>query len=297
MKIDIEAIAPALQLDATKFLADFKDGEGWISEEEATERVKSVIAEKFKAAKDVARKQGRKELDDKYSRIIKNSGFENPDGLEGEAKFAAFIEWKDEQAQHIDGDPSKLSQQELLKQPAVKSIISEVTAKERERFATEKAEWEKKVKAAENTRKGILLEKNLLSILEKGKVNLGETPEQKALRLDFLKSRVNLDRVEIGDGDALKFLGEDGYEADFEKEFLPIAQTAFGVVTQDKNKGGSGAQGSGTGGDNGKHTPTYTFATEADFSNSMLKETDPAKRGAMANDWLEQQKKAAGNAG
>ena len=138
--------------------------------------------------------------------------------------------------------------------------------------------------------------KNLLSILEKGKVNLGETPEMKAVRLDFLKSRVNLDRVEIGDGDALKFLGEDGYEADFEKEFLPVAVTAFGVVTQDKNKGGSGAQGSGSGAGNGKTGPTFTFASEADFNTQFFKAT-PADRAVMLNDWTEQQKKAAGNAG
>lgn len=293
----LKAIASGLKLDAEQFLADFKNGDDFITEKEVAAKLATFIPEKVKAANEGAKKVGRSEVQKRYSRLIKDSGFENPDALEGEAQFAAFLEWKDGQTQHIEGEPAKLSKEELLKQPIVKSIVSEVKAKEREVFANEKAEWEKKVKAAENTRKGILLEKNLLTILEKGKVNLGETPETRAVRLDFLKSRVNLDRVEIGDGDALKFLGEDGYEADFEKEFLPIAQTAFGVVTQDPKKGGSGAQGSGAQGGNGKHTPTYTFATEADFSNSMLKETDPAKRGTMANDWLEQQKKAAGNAG
>lgn len=290
----LKAIASGLKLDTEQFLADFKQGDDFMPEKEIAGKLAAFIPEKVKAANETAKKVGRSEVQKRFSRLIKDSGFENPDALEGEPLFSAFLEWKGEQAVHVDGEPGKLSKEELLKLPVVKSIVSEVTAKAGEKFAAEKAEWEKKVKAAENTRKGILLEKNLLSVLEKGKVNLGETPEQRAVRLDFLKSRVNLDRVEIGDGDALKFLGEDGYEADFEKEFLPIAQTAFGIVTQDPKKGGSGAQGSGAGGANGKHTPTYTFATESDFSNSMLKETDPAKRGAMANDWLEQQKKAAG---
>lgn len=294
MKEILEAIASGLKLDAEQFIADFKQGEGFISEKEAAEKLAAFIPEKVKAANETAKKVGRYEVNKRFSRLIKDSGFENPEALEGEPLFSAFLEWKGEQAAHIDGEPGKLSKEDLLKLPVVKSIVHEVTAKAGERFAAEKAEWEKKVKQAENTRKGILLDKTLLSVLEKGKVNLGDTPEQKAVRLDFLKSRVNLDRVEIGEGEAIKFLGEDGYEADFEKEFLPVAQTAFGIVTQDKNKGGSGAQGSGAGAGNGKHTPTYTFATQADFSAAMLKETDPAKRGVMANDWLEQQKTAAG---
>lgn len=288
----LKAIASGLKLDAEQFIADFKQGEGFISEKEAAEKLAAFIPEKVKAANETAKKVGRSEVNKRFSRLIKDSGFENPEALEGEPLFSAFLEWKGE-GQHIEGEPGKLSKEELLKLPVVKSIVQEVTAKAGERFATEKAEWEKKVKAAENTRKGILLDKTLLSVLEKGKVNLGDTPEQKAVRLDFLKSRVNLDRVEIGEGDAIKFLGEDGYEADFEKEFLPVAQTAFGVVTQDKNKGGSGAQGSGAGSGSGKHTPTYTFATQKDFSDAMLKETDPQKRGTMANDWLEQQQKTA----
>ena len=288
----LKAIASGLKLDAEQFIADFKQGEGFISEKEAAEKLAAFIPEKVKAANETAKKVGRSEVNKRFSRLIKDSGFENPEALEGEPLFSAFLEWKGE-GQHIDGEPGKLSKEELLKLPVVKSIVQEVTAKAGERLASEKAEWEKKVKAAENTRKGILLDKTLLSVLEKGKVNLGDTPEQKAVRLDFLKSRVNLDRVEIGEGDAIKFLGDDGYEADFEKEFLPVAQTAFGVVTQDKNKGGSGAQGSGAGAGSGKHTPTYTFATQKDFSDAMLKETDPQKRGAMANDWLEQQQKTA----
>lgn len=290
----LKVIASGFKLDAEQFLADFKNGDDFISEDDAAAKLAAFIPEKVKAANEGAKKVGRSEVQKRFSRLIKDSGFENPEALEGEPLLTAFVEWKGEQTAHIDGEPGKLSKEELLKLPVVKGIVQEVTAKAGERFATEKAEWEKKVKAAENTRKGILLEKNLLSVLEKGKVNLGDTPETRAVRLDFLKSRVNLDRVEIGEGDAIKFLGDDGYEADFEKEFLPVAQTAFGIVTQDKNKGGSGAQGSGAGAGNGKTTPTYTFATEADFSNTMLKETDPAKRGAMANDWLQQQKTAAG---
>lgn len=292
----LKAVASGLKLDAEQFLADFKNGDDFISEKDAAAKLAAFIPDKVKAANETAKKVGRSEVQKRFSRLITQSGFENPESLEGEPLFTAFLEWKGEQTQHIDGDPAKLSKDELLKLPIVKNIVQEVTAKAGEKFSAEKAEFEKKIKAAENTRKGILLEKNLLSILEKGKVNLGETPETKAVRLDFLKSRVNLDRVEIGDGDALKFLGEDGYEADFEKEFLPVAVTAFGVVTQDKNKGGSGAQGSGSGAGNGKTGPTFTFASEADFNTQFFK-ASAQDRAVMLGDWKSQQDKAAGNAG
>lgn len=291
----LEEIASSIQYDATKFLADFKNGDEWISEEEMAEKIQSVLAEKFKAAKDAARKQGRKEVTDKVSRIVKNSGFDNPDGLEGDALFSAFIEWKGEQSAHIEGDPRKMSREELLKVPAVQAIVKEVKSKEAEHFAVEKGEWEKKVRAAENTRKSLLLDKTLLQVLEKGKINLGETPETKAVRLGFLKSGINLDRVEIGDDGNLKFLDNDGYETDFEKEFLPVAQTAFGVVTQDKNRGGSGAQGSGSGGNGAGGTKvTIAAGTTIQELDKMVMAAKPEDREPIKRAWLEQQK-AAGN--
>ena len=290
----LKAIASGLKLDAEQFLADFKQGEDFIPEKEVAAKLATFIPDKVKAANETAKKVGRSEVQKRFSRIIKDSGFENPEALEGEPLLSAFVEWKGESAQHIEGDPAKLSKEELLKVPQVRAIVSEVTAKAGEKFATEKAEWEKKVKAAENTRKGMLLEKNLLSVLEKGKVNLGDTPEQKSVRLDFLKSRVNLDRVEIGDGDALKFLDESGYESDFEKEVLPIAQTAFGLVTQDKSRGGSGAQGSGAAGADRKDKSWhFTPATTQRELDAQVLAADPKDRPEMKKAFLEQQQKQA----
>jgi len=290
----LTGVASALKFDVEQFLADFKQGEDFISEKEIADKLATVISDKVKAANETAKKVGRSEVQKRFSRLIKDSGFENPEALEGEPLFSAFVEWKGESAQHIEGDPGKLSKEELLKVPQVRQIVSEVTAKAGEKFAAEKSEWEKKVKAAENTRKGMLLEKNLLSVLEKGKVNLGDTPEQKSVRLDFLKSRVNLDRVEIGDGDTLKFLDESGYESDFEKEVLPIAQTAFGIVTQDKNRGGSGAQGSGAQGaerkDKSWHVTSATTQRELD---AQVMAADPKDRAEIKRAWVEQQQKTA----
>ena len=290
----LKAIASGLKLDAEQFLADFKQGEDFMPEKEVAAKLATFIPDKVKAANETAKKVGRSEVQKRFSRIIKDSGFENPEALEGEPLLSAFVEWKGESAAHIDGEPGKLSKEELLKVPQVRAIVSEVTAKAGEKFATEKAEWEKKVKAAENTRKGMLLEKNLLSVLEKGKVNLGDTPEQKSVRLDFLKSRVNLDRVEIGEGDVLKFLDESGYESDFEKEVLPIAQTAFGLVTQDKSRGGSGAQGSGAAGADRKDKSWhFTPATTQREFDAQVMAAEPKDRPDMKKAFLEQQQKQA----
>ena len=290
----LKAIASGLKLDAEQFLADFKQGEDFMPEKEVAAKLATFIPDKVKAANETAKKVGRSEVQKRFSRIIKDSGFENPEALEGEPLLSAFVEWKGESAAHIDGEPGKLSKEELLKVPQVRAIVSEVTAKAGEKFATEKAEWEKKVKAAENTRKGMLLEKNLLSVLEKGKVNLGDTPEQKSVRLDFLKSRVNLDRVEIGEGDVLKFLDESGYESDFEKEVLPIAQTAFGLVTQDKSRGGSGAQGSGAAGADRKDKSWhFTPATTQREFDAQVMAAEPKDRPEMKKAFLEQQQKTA----
>lgn len=291
----LKAVASGLKLDAAKFLADFKNGDDWKTESEIAEQLGDFISEKVKAANETARKTGRSESSAKVARLIKNSGFENPDGLQGDELLKSFLEWKDEQSQHVEGDPSKLSKEELLKLPAVKSIVQEVTAKAGDRFSQEKKALEEKLQVAENTRKGILIEKQMLSYLEKAKVNLGDTPEQRSLRLELLKTRIPLSQIEVGENDAVKFLGSDGYEADFEKVVTDIAVPAFGVVTQDKNKGGSGAQGSGAGA-NGAGGTKVTIAagtSQRDF-DAMIMSAKPEERPALMMAWNEQQNKAAG---
>ncbi len=285
----LKAIATGLKYDADQFLADFKNGDDFLPEKEVAQKLGGLISEKVKAANETAKKIGRSEVNKRFSRLIKDSGFDNGEGLEGEPLFSAFLEWKGEQGGANDGDPKAMSKEELLKLPAVKSIVQEVGAKAGEKWAGERKDFEAKMQAAENTRKRILLNKYLAETSERAKINLGETAEQKALRLDFLLSRIDVGRLQVDEKDALKYLDADGYETDLEKEFLPIAQTAFGVITQDKNRGGSGAQGSGAAGQNGggeKYTPTFTFpGGSADFDKMVMSAKDNAERHQMHKDW------------
>lgn len=293
----LKAIASGLKLDAEQFLADFKNGDDFIPEKEVAAKLAAFIPDKVKAANDNSKKVGRSEVNDKLLKIIKKSDFEVPEGLQGDALLQSFLDWKDEQAAgHTGDDPKAMTKDDLLRLPIVRSIVQEVTAKAGEKFTAEKKALEDRVTLAENTRKGFLVEKQMLGFLEKAKVNLGDTPEQKSLRLELLRSRIPLSKIEIGENDSVKLLGADGYETDFEKAVTEIAIPVFGVVTQDKNKGGSGAQGSATGGNAGKTGPTFTFASEGDFNAQYFK-ASPTDRATMFNDWTEQQKKAAGNAG
>ena len=288
-------IASGLKLDAEQFLADFKNGEDFLSEKEIAAKLREFIPGKITAALDTAKKVGRSEVNKRYSRLIKDSGFENPDSLEGDALLTAFLAWKDEQAASVDGDPKTMSREELLKLPAVKGIVNEVTAKAGEKFAAEKKALEETVKAAENTRKRLLLDKHLVSTAEKGRVNLGDTPEMKAARLNILKSQIDLNRIEIGEGEALKFLGSDGYEADLEKEILSLAGAAFGIVKQDPNKSGANpTQGGAKGANgNGEYVPQFTFpGGKAEFESAYMK-ADPQLRLQLRKDYNFQQEQQA----
>lgn len=296
----LSAVASGLKLDAAKFLADFKNGDDWKTEEEIAEQLADFVSDKVKAANETARKTGRSESAQKIARLVKNSGFENPDNLQGDALFSAFIEWKDEQAaQHVDGDPAKFSKEDLLKLPTVKGIVSEVTAKAVEKFAAEKKALEERVQQSEGTRVRMLARSKVLTIAEKAKINMGESAEQKNLRVDLIMSRFPISQFEVGENDAIKFLGADGYESDFEKAVNDIAIPAFGVVTQDKNRGGSGAQGSGngTGGNASEYKPVHTFTGEADFNAKVVNAKDNVERNQLWKDWRFQQateKEAAG---
>lgn len=290
----LKAIASGLKLDAAKFLADFKNGDDFKGESEIAETLTSFISEKVKAANETARKAGRSESSAKVARLVKNSGFENPDGLQGDALLTAFLEWKDEQSQPVEGDPKGMTKQDLLKLPVVRELLQEGERKASEKWAAEKKEFEAKVEAANNTRKKILLRRTLEEMSAKAKLNMGETPETKAVRLDFLESRVDFSRLEVGEKDSLKYLDSEGFETELDKEVLPLAVTAFGIVTQDPKRGGSGAQGSRGNGGNGDGKDRTVFDSPQTFDKAFLAETDPAKRAKMQGDWIQQQKEAAG---
>lgn len=292
----LEAIASGLKLDAEQFIADFKNGEDFISEKEAAGKLSAFISDKVKAANETAKKVGRSEVSKRYERHIKSSGFENSEGLEGEELFKSFLSWKDEQAQAPEGDPKTMGRDELLKHAVVKTLISEREAKAAEKWALEKKELEQKVAQAENTRKTLLLDQKLLSALEKGRVNLGDTPEMREMRKNLIKTQVKLERIEL-DGDKFKYLDEEGFEADFEKEILSLGASAFGIVKQDPSRSGANPQAGGAAGAGaGEYKPKYTFAGGVKEYND-LKTTlvDPQERLQVEKDWRHIQQQAAGN--
>lgn len=281
------AIASALSLDASELTAALKDGDKWLADESFFETLSDKVSEAVKAAKADQHKRAQREVWGLVEKQLKGVGFPNDEKLQGKDLIAAFAE------SHKGGEPpegktpGEFSREEILKLPVVKTLLQEREAKAAEKWSNEKKEFEAKVQAAEKTRKSLLLDKTLLATLEKGKVNLGDTPEQKALRLNILKSQIDFNRIEVGDNDDLRYLDADGLTADFEKEVLPIAQTAFGLRVQDPKKGGAGANGSVT--PNGGNENLPKFGSEAEFNKAYATESDAAKRATMRQGWIQQQ--------
>lgn len=283
----IGAIASALNVDATELTAALKDGDKWLAEDSFSETLSEKVSEAVKAAKADQHKRAQREVWGLVEKEFKNAGFDNGEKLQGKALVTAFAQSNNVGDAPEGKAPAEFSREELVKLPVVKTLLQEREAKAAEKWAAEKKEFEAKMQAAEKTRKSLLLDKTLLASLEKGKINLGDTPEQKALRLNILKSQIDFSRIELGENDTLRYLDADGLTSDLEKEILPVAQTAFGVVTQDKNRGGGGANGSQGAGGSGageKYTPTYTFGDEAAFNKQFSAEVDPAKRATMRKD-------------
>ena len=236
----------------------------------------------------------------RYARLIKDSGFENSDGLEGEALFSAFLEWKVEAA-HVDGDVKGMTKEELLKHPVVKTIVNEVKEREKSVFAQKEKEYSEKIAKAEMTRSDMLLEKYIRDQASKNKAKLGEDPETENLRITAIKAVLPQKR-QINDSGELVFLGDDGYERTDVDSVFAKAVNAFGYVQkQDPKKEGAGANGSrssGNAGGGANDVPQYTFANGLkDLDTYLRGAKDNTDRAQIHKDWKFHQEKttAAGS--
>lgn len=314
-----KSVASALNIDADELIASLRDSGGDFLPEE---KVAKLIVAKFseasaaatESARDLAHRKGQSEMTKKFSKLIKDAGFENPDGLTGDEYFKAFTTWKAEQA---DTPPNtavdQFTREQIEALPIVKSLKNEWIKDGATRYETLKkdldlklSEFEKyKSTVEENKVKGVA-RKHVSLALKKGNVILKpegvdvDPNEREEAVFERLWSR---EKIGLDVNGFPIILGEDGTPATdpafgqpiaFDDRVLNIAKPMFGVSTQDPTHGGSGVIQNRQGAP-AAYVPTMRFNSQQEKDQYVMNEPDPAKRLEASRSWQHQQETAAGN--
>lgn len=293
----LKGIASAFKIQADEWIATLKDGDDWLSEKEIATKVSQLISEKVTAAKKESRGSGQAEQNAKFSKIIKSEGFENPDGLQGDALLSAFLAWKDEQiVPNLDAPVDQLDREALLKLPLVKEIIIQTKQDSGKGNEKLKAEFEayklsvERERAKYNEERALDISKRHLGdALRKGNVILKvdglDVSEQD--RIDLIFDTIRL-REKIGlnaNGEPI-FLGEDGEQkrdefgnvVNYNDVVIKYGKSAFGISAQDPSHSGANPpQGQSSTGKT-DYVPKYRFGTVQEFDNKLMTTTDNAER-------------------
>jgi hypothetical protein len=316
-----KGIASALKIDAEELIAKLKsDGGEWLPETEISKLLVSELttaaAAATESAKDIAHRKGQSEMSKKFLKLIKNSGFENPDNLSGDELFEAFASWKSQGAG--DNPPSAVpldqwTREDLEKLPVVKALKLEAVQAGAQKFEALKKDFETKQAEFEQFKRGVvesktksIARKRFEAALEKGNIVLQVDGLEidKNERVDaafdrfWARKKIGLNKNE----DPI-FLNDDGEEDtdlafgkpfDFDEVAVSIAKPMYGVSTQNPNHSGSGIQ-STAGGKPAGYTPSMRFDNQDQYANYVMNEADPGKRAEATRSWQHQQSKAAGN--
>lgn len=316
-----KGIASALKIDADELIAKLKDDGGeWLPDSEISKRLVSELttaaSAATEAARELAHKKGQSEMSKKFVRLIKNSGFENPDNLSGDALFEAYAEWKSEGAgQTPDASTTPLEQwtrEDLEKLPIVKTLKLEAVREGAQKFENLKKDLERTQTEFEKY-KGEVVEGQVKSVA-KAKVREALKRGNVILSVDGLdidpEERINAvferfwSREKVGlnaDGQPI-ILDADGQpktdpafgkQIDFDEIVVAVAKPMFGVSTQNPAHSGSGIQQTSNGKPAG-YTPTMRFNSQQEYDNYVSSEPDGTKRTEAAKSWRHQQSTAAG---
>ena len=311
----LKAIAAAFKINADEWIATLKDGDDWLSEDAIAEQVSALVSEKVTAAKTQSRKSGQAEQNAKVLKFVKASGFENPDGLQGDELLTAFNAWKDEQVVPPTGDApnDQMDKETLAKLPIVKSLILEARQEAgkgnellKTEFAQYKAQVEQEKKAFEQDRVWDISEKWIEQEARRGKVNLKvdgtDISEQERIKaiVSIIKHskkiglNANKEPIFLGDdGEQLK--DEFGNPIPFSDVVLGVARPLYGIMKQDPSHEGANPPANSVPGQNGAYSPKYRLASIEDYDKKYMETVDSAERLEISKSKAFHQEKAAGN--
>ena len=158
-----KGLAAPLKLDADEWIASLKDDGGeWL----ADEKIAKIVVAKFteaataatESARDIAHRKGQSEMSTKFLKLIKNSGFENPDNLKGDELFEAYAAWKSESASGQPPSATPIEQwtrEDLEKLPIVKSLKLEAVQIGAQKYEALKKDFDAKQAEFEQFKKGV----------------------------------------------------------------------------------------------------------------------------------------------
>ena len=317
-----KGIAAALKIDPEELIAKLKiDGGEWLPESDIAKRLVSELTTAAtaatEAAAEIARRKGQSEETNRLKRLVKKSGFENPDNLIGDALFEAYDAWRLESASGQPPSatpPDQWTREELEKLPIVKTLKLEAVQAGAQKFEALKKEYDAKQAEFEQFKHGVvesktksIARKRFEAALEKGNVVLhveGMDIDRNE-RVDAAFDRFwAKHKIALNKNDDPIFLDDDGEEKtdkafgktlDFDEISVSIAKPMYGISAQNPNHAGSGVQQSSNGKPAG-YTPTMRFDNQEQYATYVMNEADPGKRAEATKSWQhQQQSKAAGN--
>lgn len=296
------AIASALHLDASEFVAALKDGENWLPDDQLTAKAAEIIGGQVKAAKDAQLKRGTRESWTSVERWMKAKGFDNTEKLQGSDLLDAF-------AEHLQGlapeggdggkKPAEMSADELAKLPTVKTLMQKAKEEAGKAMQALQVEFDNYKTTAARDRVKMAMQTAIPEILETAGVIL-EIPgiAKKADRIAAIGKLVDAGELGLDESGKIVFVNADGTPktddygkaVDFQKHIASLGAAIFGIQKQDPSK--AGANPPANGGGSGDYKPAYKFATAEEYAKAKFDEPDAAKRAQMAADWAHQQQAA-----
>lgn len=239
---------------------------------------KGLLTKHISDVKKEQHKRGSRETHAKYRSEIKSRWADAPSDVTDDLEFfKEFLETKEGSA-----DPAGMSKEDLVKNPVVKSLITEQVQRQKEQYAKLQDELHKTREQYETETAKILAQTQLQAVVNETKVILGEDDQTRQRRLKTLETLIFNGRKMKAEGGKLVFLDANG-DPETDDAGNPITLknlvlqegAVFGFHKQDPGKAGAGA-GSGNGKEGG--SAKMKFTTKEDFQKYLEQNAHDAEK-------------------